>query len=246
MRRALFILTVGVTVSALWPVGAKGVEVDQEIRQLRAENNLLKATLAQRDKKIEVMNKEIETLKAEPAQVEAEKLRKELADAKAQVEKLSKELERIKPSTQPQRVQDEKPPVTLKAVAGMNALQRSQLVGVRIFGNVIVASIEPVAGGTYRIVGIDMSGDQGVLMGGVFVATRESGTLASAHWIKNRWVQVRCILHAPEDTALRLRAGVKDGSELNIAGKVKQVQVDPGTKETFDVVNLELEDVRAR
>lgn len=238
MRRALFLLIVGVAVSALWPAGAKGADVDQELRQLRAENNLLKATLAQRDKTIEAMNKEIETLKAEPAQVELEKLRKELADAKAQVEKLSKELERTKPSTQPQRAQDEKPPVTLKAVAAMNAVQRRELPGVRIFGNVIVASIEPVAGGTYRIVGIDMSGSDHLPLG--------SRTRATAHWTKDGWVQIRCILQASEDTALRLRAGVKDGSELNIAGKVKQVRVDPGTKDTFEVVHLELEDVRTR
>ena len=68
-----------------------------EIRRLRADNKLLKATVAQRDKTIEALKKDIEALKAEPAQVELEKLRKELADASARIQQLSRELENAKP-----------------------------------------------------------------------------------------------------------------------------------------------------
>lgn len=131
-----------------------------------------------------------------------------------------------------------RPPVTLKAVAAMNAVQRSELLGIGIFGNVIVGSIEPVVGGMYRVLGIDLSGSQRMPLG--------SRSRATAHWIKDRWVQIRCSFDVSEGSALRLNASVKDGSELNIAGKIKQVRVVPRTEDTFEVVHLDLEDVRAR
>lgn len=93
MKRTAFPLTVGAFLLALaafgtWP--AEGQEPPDELRLLRAENQLLKTT-------VEALKKKIETLEAEPAQVELKKLRKELAEARTRIQQLSKELEQAKP-----------------------------------------------------------------------------------------------------------------------------------------------------
>jgi hypothetical protein len=67
MKRTTFLLTVGVCLLALVVCGtwtANGQEPVDELRLLRAENTLLKATMAQRDKEIESLKKEIESSKA--------------------------------------------------------------------------------------------------------------------------------------------------------------------------------------
>ncbi|HUT57066.1 MAG TPA: PDZ domain-containing protein [Phycisphaerae bacterium] len=65
MRCAAFLLTVGMFVVALCSVQARAADIDQELRQLRAENNLLKATLEQRQKEIAELKEEIKALKEE-------------------------------------------------------------------------------------------------------------------------------------------------------------------------------------
>lgn len=233
MRRVLFLLTVGMVVTALGPAGAKAADIDQEIRVLRAENNLFKATLEQRNKEIKALKQEIEALKAEPAQAALVKLRKELAEAKARIRELSKELEKAKP-VEEKEAQDDKPPVTMEAVVGMSPVQRRELPGSRVFGRVIVSSIEPKAAGMYDVTGIDTSGQYRIPLG--------SRSRATAHRVKDRWVQVRCVWQVPEATALRLRAGVVDGSEMNVAGKITRVKVEAATKDTIEVIYLYLED----
>jgi len=72
MRRAPFVLTVGMFTVALWSVQAQAADVDQELRQLRAENTLLKATLEQRNKEITALKNEITSLKQEIAALKTE------------------------------------------------------------------------------------------------------------------------------------------------------------------------------
>lgn len=60
MKRATFLLAAGLVSLAFGPAGAKAADDDQELRLLRAENNLLKATIEQRDKQIEALKKEIQ------------------------------------------------------------------------------------------------------------------------------------------------------------------------------------------
>ena len=95
MRKTLLVLAVGIVCFSGAPEGK--ADTDQELRLLRAENRLLKATVAQRDRAIETLKKECKALKAEPAQVEIQTLRKELAEAKKVIENLSKELDKAKP-----------------------------------------------------------------------------------------------------------------------------------------------------
>ncbi|MBU0716656.1 MAG: hypothetical protein KJ749_00270, partial [Planctomycetes bacterium] len=119
---------------------------------------------------------------------------------------------------------------TLKDVVSLSPKGRQGLVGAAVFGNVIVASIEPDAKtkDMFTVLAIDTSGQR-----------VPSG--ARAHWIKDRWVQVRCVLQTPESTALQLR---KD-DELNIVGSIERVEVEPATKDTFEVIRLYLRDVKA-
>lgn len=68
MKRTAFLLTVGVGLLALGLCGtwaANGQEPADALRLLQAENTLLKATLAQRDKEIESLKTEIATLRVE-------------------------------------------------------------------------------------------------------------------------------------------------------------------------------------
>lgn len=100
MKRTAFPLTVGAFLLALAAIGtwpAEGQEPADQLRLLRAENQLLKTTVAQRDETIEALKKKIVTLKAEPARVELKKVRKELAEARARIQQLSKELEQANP-----------------------------------------------------------------------------------------------------------------------------------------------------
>ena len=72
-------------------------EPPDEIGRLQADNKLLKATIAQRDKTIEALKKEVEDLRAEPTQVELDRLRQQLAQANIRIQQLSRELENARP-----------------------------------------------------------------------------------------------------------------------------------------------------
>ena len=85
MRHTIFLLTVGIFFTALSPAWTRAQDVEQELRQLRAENKLLKSTVAQRDKTIEALKKEIETLKE--ANRRLEELSKGLSETKPVQEK---------------------------------------------------------------------------------------------------------------------------------------------------------------
>jgi hypothetical protein len=121
---------------------------------------------------------------------------------------------------------------TLKEVATLPPKRRQSLVHASVFGTVVVAKIEPDARtrDMFTVLVVDASGNK-----------LPSG--ARAHWVKDRdtFVQVRCVLQAPERTALRLR---KD-DEMNVSGSIERVEVEPATKDTFEIVRLYLKDVKA-
>lgn len=111
MRRALFQLTLGMVLTALWCAGAKAADVDRQLQQLGAENNLLKATLQQRNKEIVTLKEEINALKAEVERHKAEPealrdeiktLKQSLAEANARLRALVPEEPKApEPATRP-------------------------------------------------------------------------------------------------------------------------------------------------
>ncbi len=64
MRRTLFLLTVGIVATVLWTAEVKAAD-DQEVRRLRADRSLFKATLERREKQIADLKEEIKGLKEE-------------------------------------------------------------------------------------------------------------------------------------------------------------------------------------
>jgi hypothetical protein len=85
-------------VAACVLTAVRAEEPADEVRLLRAQNTLLKATIERRDKKIAELQEEIKKLKTEPAQVELEAMRQELNSAKEQIAKLEQELKAAKPT----------------------------------------------------------------------------------------------------------------------------------------------------
>ena len=98
MNRMGLLIVAELLVAAFGLTTVRAEEPADELRLLRAQNNLLKATIEARDKKIAELQEEIRKLKAEPTQVELEKLRKELKGAKEQIAKMEVELKRAKPT----------------------------------------------------------------------------------------------------------------------------------------------------
>jgi hypothetical protein len=95
MKQVLMVLTAG-ALCFFGPTEGKADD-DEALRVLRAENNLLKATVAQRDKMVKDLKAELEALKAKPTEVEIATLRKELSEAKGLITNLQKDLDKAKP-----------------------------------------------------------------------------------------------------------------------------------------------------
>jgi len=98
MNRTGLLIVAGLLVAACGLTAVWGEEPADEVRLLRAQNTLLQATIKARDKKIAELQEEIKRLKAEPAQVELEKLRNDLKNAKEQIAKMEVELKQAKPT----------------------------------------------------------------------------------------------------------------------------------------------------
>lgn len=98
MNRMGLLIVAGLLVAACGLTTVWADEPADEVRLLRANNQLLKATIEARDKKIAELQEEIKKLKAEPAQVELERLRQELKSAKGQIAKLEDALKQAKPT----------------------------------------------------------------------------------------------------------------------------------------------------
>lgn len=128
--------------------------------------------------------------------------------------------------------------ITLKDVAFLSVKQREDLPEIKVFGEVEILAVKPdeETEDKFTVVTIDTSGDK-----------MPSG--ARAHWVtgqvrgeaKGEWVQVRCILQAPEETALRLRKGRK----MNIVGMINKVETEPATKNTIEIIRLHLREVKS-
>lgn len=208
-------------------------EQADEVRLLVAQNKLLQATLEARDKTIKQLQEEIKELKAEPLQIELETVRESLKAAKQKIAELEKQLEKITPKDNSNVKR-----LTLKDVAALPTKEAKELQGVRVMGPTVICRIEPdkAGGDKYQVMVIDTSGGQRVPI--------NFPGLATAHWVGKagtaRWVQVRCILEATEATALRLRIN----DELNVAGNVEKVEIEPATKNTFEVIKLYLKEVK--
>lgn len=194
---------------------------------------MLKATIEARDKKIAELQEEIKKLKAEPAQAQLEALRESLEAAKQKIAELEGQLKKV--ATEKKDDPNTVRRLTLKDVAALATKEAKELKGARVMGPTVVSRIEPDKDekDKYRVLVIDTSGIQRVPIG--------SRSLATAHWVGERWVQVRCVFQVTEATALRLRRD----DELNIAGDVEKVEITPATKDTFEVILLYLKEVKA-
>jgi hypothetical protein len=233
MNRTGLLIVAGLLVAASGLTAVRAEEPADEVRLLRAQNGLLKATIEARDKKIAELQEEIKKLKAEPAQVELEALRESLKAARERIAELEGQLAKVAP--EPNEKPKEVRRFTLKDVAALATKEVKELQGARVMGPTVVRSIEPdkTDRDKYQVMVIDTSGGQRMPIG--------SRSAATAHWVGKRWVQVRCILQATEATALRLQRD----DELNIAGDVEKVEITPATKDTFEVIVLYLKEVKA-
>lgn len=234
MNRTGLLIVAGLLVAACGLNVVWAEEPTDEVRLLRAQNGLLKATIEARDKKIAELQEEIKKLKAEPAQAELEALRESLKAAKHRIAELEGQLKKAtpEPNDNPKQVRR----LTLKDVAVLATEEVKRLQGARVMGPTVVRSIDPdkTEKDKYQVMVIDTSGEQRMPIG--------SRSAATAHWVGKRWVQVRCILQATEATALRLRRD----DELNIAGDVEKVEIEPATKDTLEVIVLHLKNVKAQ
>lgn len=233
MNRTGLLIVAGLLVAAWGLTAVRAEEPADEVRLLRAQNELYKTTIDRRDKKITELEEEIKKLKAEPAQAELEALRESLKVAKKRIAELEGQLAKVAP--EPNEKPKEVRRLTLKDVAALATKEVKELQGARVMGPTVVRSIEPdkTDRHKYQVMVIDTSGGQRMPIG--------SRSAATAHWVGKRWVQVRCILQATEATALRLRRD----DELNIAGDVEKVEITPATKDTFEVIVLYLKEVKA-
>lgn len=73
MKRTLILLAIGMIVGALWPAVVKAADdTDRELRLLRAENKMLKATLKRLDKEAKALREELKQLKKTNAALAAQ------------------------------------------------------------------------------------------------------------------------------------------------------------------------------
>lgn len=97
MNRTGLLIVAGLLLTACGLTAVWAEEPADEVRLLRAQNGLLKATIEARDKKIAELQEELKKLKTEPAQAELESLRESLKVAKERIAELEGKLAKVTP-----------------------------------------------------------------------------------------------------------------------------------------------------